>query len=83
MTTQSKIENQKSKIPDLTVTLIAPETPGLEPLGWLSEIGTIANMPGVRLAIVGGDVREHQAAAALRSRRRPDDLESATAKRTR
>lgn len=51
----------------LTVTLIAPEAPGLAPLHWIKEIGTLANMPGVKLTIVGGDVREHQAAVALRS----------------
>lgn len=67
MTTQTPTLPNSHTPKPLTVTLIAPETPGLAPLHWIKEIGIIGAMPGVELSVVGGDVREPQAAGALRS----------------
>jgi hypothetical protein len=51
----------------LRVTLIAPQTPGYEPLAWLDEIAAAGQMEGVQLRIVAGDdVTRARAAQALR-----------------
>jgi hypothetical protein len=51
---------------DLRVTLIAPGGAGQQPLVWLEEIGSIAEMEGVTLRVAAGtDVTRARAARAL------------------
>ena len=50
----------------LRVTLIAPAGAGQQPLAWLEEIGSIAEMAGVTLRVVAGpDVTRARAARGL------------------
>ncbi len=54
---------------ELTVTWIAPEVPGLQPLAFLSELGQIAKIDGVGLNIVAGtQITRSDVARALRAR---------------
>jgi len=45
----------------LTVRVVAPEAPGLEPLGWWSEFSQLANIGGVDLALLGSSQATYQA----------------------
>jgi hypothetical protein len=56
-------------IPPFHVTWIAPEVRGLAPLAGLSELGQIADIPGIALTIVSGaTVARGNVSAALRKR---------------
>lgn len=55
--------------PDYVVTWIAPEVPGLDPLSFLSELGQIATIDGVKLNVIAGPkITRSDVARGLRTR---------------